>query len=173
VGGWLVGRSVGWLVGLVGWSVGWSGGWSVGRLVGLVPRSRGGWVGEWWLNSCFQNHKFDPRPIPPPPPPPPPPPATQRYRLWAKQQHTWGTYTADHTMTIFLGLAFCCISPLITPFCLLYFALAAMAQRYQLLYVLAAPYQAAGRMWMNVGGRVFPFGVGVEGGGVGGCCQCM
>jgi hypothetical protein len=53
-------------------------------------------------------------------------------------------------MTILLGLAFCCISPLITPFCLLYFALVAVAQRYQLLYVLSAPYEANGRLWMNV-----------------------
>lgn len=36
-------------------------------------------------------------------------------------------------MVILLGLAYCCITPLITPFCLLYFGLATIAQKYQMI----------------------------------------
>jgi DNA-directed RNA polymerase III subunit RPC2 len=73
-----------------------------------------------------------------------------RYRLWAKQNYEFGTNVANHTMTLLLGLAFTVLAPLIAPFCLLYFSLALLAQKYQLIYVVTLPYQAAGRMWMNV-----------------------
>ena len=36
-------------------------------------------------------------------------------------------------MIILLGLAYCCVAPLIAPFCLLYFVLATLAQKYQLI----------------------------------------
>jgi hypothetical protein len=80
------------------------------------------------------------------------PPGTPRYRLWARQEFTFGAYVARHTMVVLLGLAYCCIAPLITVFCLLYFALVALAQKYQLVYVLSHPYEANGRMWLTVGG---------------------
>ncbi|KAI8468680.1 MAG: hypothetical protein J3K34DRAFT_426590 [Monoraphidium minutum] len=73
-----------------------------------------------------------------------------KYRLWAKQTHVFGTFVANHSMVILLGLAFCVISPLITPFCLLYFALAYLVQKYQLIYVLRHDYEAAGKMWIVV-----------------------
>uniref|UniRef100_A0A383WQ20 ERD4-related membrane protein n=1 Tax=Tetradesmus obliquus TaxID=3088 RepID=A0A383WQ20_TETOB len=72
-----------------------------------------------------------------------------RYRLWAKQNYEFGTNVANHTMVLLLGLAFTVLAPLIAPFCLLYFSLALLAQKYQLVYVVTLPYQAAGRMWMN------------------------
>jgi DNA-directed RNA polymerase III subunit RPC2 len=75
-----------------------------------------------------------------------------RYRLWAKQNYEFGTNVANHTMTLLLGLAFTVLAPLIAPFCLLYFSLALLAQKYQLIYVVTLPYQASGRMWMNVSG---------------------
>ena len=56
-----------------------------------------------------------------------------RYRLWAKQQHTFGTYVANHSMVVLLGLSYCVVAPLIAPFCLLYFLLATLAQKYQLI----------------------------------------
>lgn len=73
-----------------------------------------------------------------------------KYRVWAKQTLTFGTYVATHTMTILLGLCFCCLSPLIAPFCLLYFTLAILAQKYQLVYVFSHPYEACGRLWISV-----------------------
>jgi formate hydrogenlyase subunit 3/multisubunit Na+/H+ antiporter MnhD subunit len=75
-----------------------------------------------------------------------------RYRLWAKQNYEFGTNVANHTMVLLLGLSFTVLAPLIAPFCLLYFSLALLAQKYQLIYVVTLPYQAAGRMWMNVSG---------------------
>lgn len=36
-------------------------------------------------------------------------------------------------MVVLLGLAYCCVTPLIAPFCLLYFLLASLAQKYQLI----------------------------------------
>ncbi|KIY93558.1 hypothetical protein MNEG_14404 [Monoraphidium neglectum] len=73
-----------------------------------------------------------------------------KYRLWAKQDHTFGTYVADHSLVILLGLAYCCLTPLVTPFCLLYFALTLLSQKYQLIYVLQHAYEAEGRMWITV-----------------------
>lgn len=76
-----------------------------------------------------------------------------KYRLWAKQTFSFGSNVANHTIILLLGLAFTCLAPLIAPFCLLYFTLALMAQKYQLLYVVTLPYQAAGRMWIDVSTR--------------------
>lgn len=73
-----------------------------------------------------------------------------RYRLWAKQPFMFGTNVANHTIIMLLGLAFCCLAPLIAPFALLYFTLALLAQKYQLLYVVTLAYDASGRMWKNV-----------------------
>lgn len=47
-----------------------------------------------------------------------------RYRLWAKQPFMFGTQVANHTIILLLGLAFCCLAPVIAPFALLYFTLA-------------------------------------------------
>jgi hypothetical protein len=73
-----------------------------------------------------------------------------KYRLWAKQPFWFGPYVANHTITILLGLAFTCLAPLIAPFCLLYFTLALMAQKYQLIFAATLPYDSTGRMWMTV-----------------------
>jgi hypothetical protein len=47
-----------------------------------------------------------------------------KYRLWAKQPFVFGANVANHTIIMLLGLAFCCLAPLIAPFVLLYFTLA-------------------------------------------------
>jgi hypothetical protein len=60
---------------------------------------------------------------------------------------------ADHSLVILLGLAYCCLTPLVTPFCLLYFALTLLSQKYQLIYVLQHAYEAEGRMWITVRGE--------------------
>jgi hypothetical protein len=39
------------------------------------------------------------------------------------------------------------VTPLIAPFCLLYFALAFVSQKYTMIYVLSHDYEASGRMW--------------------------
>ena len=36
-------------------------------------------------------------------------------------------------MVVLLGLSYCVVAPLIAPFCLLYFLLATLAQKYQLI----------------------------------------
>lgn len=73
-----------------------------------------------------------------------------KYRLWAKQPFMFDTFVANHNMVVLLGLAYCCITPLIAPFCLLYFVLATLSQKYSLIYVLSHPYEAGGRMWMTM-----------------------
>lgn len=73
-----------------------------------------------------------------------------RYRLWARQEFLFGPYTAFHTITVLLGLSFCILSPLIAPFCLLYFTLSLLVQKYQMVYVLRKPYEANGRMWLTL-----------------------
>ncbi|KAF8065514.1 CSC1-like protein [Scenedesmus sp. PABB004] len=73
-----------------------------------------------------------------------------KYRAWAVQPFEFGTQVANHTITLLLGLAFCCLAPLIAPFCLLYFSLALLAQKYQLVYVVTLPYNGGGRMWIDV-----------------------
>ena len=73
-----------------------------------------------------------------------------KYRLWAKQYFTFGAQVANHTIIALLGLSYCCLAPLVAPFCLLYFALAVMSQKYQLVYVSTIQYDATGRMWLNV-----------------------
>jgi hypothetical protein len=73
-----------------------------------------------------------------------------KYRLWAKQYFTFGSQVANHTIISLLGLAYCCLAPLVAPFCLLYFALGLMAQKYQMVYVATIQYDATGRMWLNV-----------------------
>ncbi|KAF6257823.1 hypothetical protein COO60DRAFT_1521842 [Scenedesmus sp. NREL 46B-D3] len=75
--------------------------------------------------------------------------AKARYRLWAKQNYEFGKNVADHTMVLLLGLSFTVLAPLIAPVCLLYFTLALLSQKYQLVYVVTLPYQGAGRMWMD------------------------
>ena len=45
----------------------------------------------------------------------------------------FGMYVSNHSMVILLGLAYCCITPLIAPFCLVYFLMAYMTQKYQCL----------------------------------------
>jgi len=72
-----------------------------------------------------------------------------KYRLWAKQYFTFGAQVANHTIIALLGLSYCCLAPLVAPFCLLYFALAVMSQKYQLVYVSTIQYDATGRMWLN------------------------
>ena len=73
-----------------------------------------------------------------------------KYRLWSQQEFTFGDEVANHTIILLLGLAYCCLAPLVAPFCLLYFALALLSQKYQLVYVMTVQYDATGRMWMNV-----------------------
>jgi len=51
-----------------------------------------------------------------------------RYRLWAKQPFMMGPNVANHTIIMLLGLAFCCLAPLIAPFALLYFTLALVSR---------------------------------------------
>jgi uncharacterized membrane protein YgcG len=93
-----------------------------------------------------------------------------KYRLWSKQMFSFGTNTANHTIILLLGLSYCCLAPLIAPFCLLYYVLALVSQQYKLVYVNSREYEATGRMWYTVregegGGGGGP---GWEGGGTGG-----
>jgi hypothetical protein len=75
-----------------------------------------------------------------------------RYAAWkpAAQASLYGTALPNHTIVLLLGLTFCCISPLIAPFCLLYFSSALLAHKYLQTWVVTHPYEAQGQIWTNV-----------------------
>eukprot|EP01025_Chloroclados_australasicus_P018159 TRINITY_DN1940_c0_g1_i1.p1 TRINITY_DN1940_c0_g1~~TRINITY_DN1940_c0_g1_i1.p1 ORF type:complete len:953 (-),score=103.81 TRINITY_DN1940_c0_g1_i1:1934-4792(-) len=75
--------------------------------------------------------------------------ATERAknRLWQEQTMLYGPEIPEHTITILIGLCFCCVQPLIAPICLLYFVSATIISRYQLVYVYREKFQSGGRMW--------------------------
>lgn len=75
-----------------------------------------------------------------------------RYGAWKPEAQValYGTSLPNHTIVLLLGLTFCCISPLIAPFCLLYFTSALVAQKYSQVYVVTHPYEAQGQLWTNV-----------------------
>jgi hypothetical protein len=83
-----------------------------------------------------------------------------RYGAWnpKAQAALYGTALPNHTIVILLGLTFCCVSPLIAPFCLLYFSTALLAHKYMQSWVVTHPYEAQGQIWTNVS---FFSGVGI------------
>ncbi len=73
-----------------------------------------------------------------------------RSRLLQPQQLWFGAQLPNHTIVLLLGLVFCCINPAVLAPCCLYFLLALLAERYQVLYVFAHREQAGGQMWRQV-----------------------
>ena len=47
-------------------------------------------------------------------------------------------------------MVYACISPLLMPFCVLFFSASYMMYKYQLLYVYVNAYQSGGEMWYMV-----------------------
>ncbi len=50
-----------------------------------------------------------------------------------------------HTITILLGLTFCCMNPLLPPMALVYFLVNTVTEKYNMLYVMRARFQSGGR----------------------------
>ena len=50
-----------------------------------------------------------------------------------------------HTITILLGLVFCCMNPLVPGMCLIYFLINSLTEKYNMMYVMQAKFQAGGR----------------------------
>lgn len=53
-------------------------------------------------------------------------------------------------MVLMIMLTYCCIAPLLMPFCMIFFAFAYAMYKYQLLYVYINDYQSGGYMWYAV-----------------------
>ena len=47
--------------------------------------------------------------------------------------------------TILLGLVFCCMNPLLPAMCLIYFLINSLTEKYNMMYVMRAKFQAGGR----------------------------
>lgn len=72
-----------------------------------------------------------------------------RRRLWEHQEVYFGSRVADHTIIMLLGLTFCIINPIIVPFCLLYFVIVNITERYQFIYVFKQAYESGGKLWSS------------------------
>jgi hypothetical protein len=80
--------------------------------------------------------------------------ATERARSRLLQQRLlwFGAQLPNHTIVLLLALVFCCISPAVLAPCCLYFLLALLVERYQVIYVFAHREQTGGQMWRQVRG---------------------
>ncbi|KAF9098225.1 hypothetical protein BGX27_000837 [Mortierella sp. AM989] len=65
-----------------------------------------------------------------------------------------GEIYADTSLAFVIVLIYSCIKPLILVFGVIYFAMAYIIYKYQLLYVLYHPYDSGGRTWPMVYGRI-------------------
>ncbi|KAK9840790.1 hypothetical protein WJX81_004889 [Elliptochloris bilobata] len=75
--------------------------------------------------------------------------ATERAkaRLWQNQFMLYGSKVPMHTITILLGLTFCCMNPLLPAMCLVYFLINSLTEKYNMMYVMRANFQSGGRIW--------------------------
>ncbi len=51
-----------------------------------------------------------------------------------------------HTITILLGLTFCCMNPLLPMMALIYFLINSLTEKYNMMYVMRARFQSGGRV---------------------------
>ena len=68
-------------------------------------------------------------------------------RLWQDQFANYGRTLPRHGLIALIGLVFAPITPLCPPMCLLYFLVASITEKYNLLYVQRPRYQSGGRLW--------------------------
>ena len=52
----------------------------------------------------------------------------------------------NHTMTILFGLVFCVINPLLPAMCIVYFIVAFLTEKYNMLYIERPRYQSGGQV---------------------------
>ena len=71
-------------------------------------------------------------------------------RLWQSRPLHFGEVISRHTLTLFLGIVFAVVNPLILPVTFVYFALMMLYNRYKVLYVLVEEYQSGGEIWTQV-----------------------
>ncbi|KAK9806417.1 hypothetical protein WJX73_004348 [Symbiochloris irregularis] len=71
-------------------------------------------------------------------------------RKWSDQWIKFGPDVPDHTMTILFGLTFSCINPLLPPMCIIYFFIALLTEKYNMLYIERPRYQSGGQMWRQI-----------------------
>ena len=81
------------------------------------------------------------------------------------QTQGYGDLIPDDTMTLLLGLTFCCVCPIITPLALLYFFVTLVVYKYNFLHVYGREYESGGQV------RCACFFGGGDGGC--GCWRCV
>jgi hypothetical protein len=74
---------------------------------------------------------------------------TQKARsaLWEDQSMTFGYFIANHAIITMLGLIFCCQSPIITLFVLLYYMVNWSLDKYKVIYIFNIEYNGHGKLW--------------------------
>jgi hypothetical protein len=70
-----------------------------------------------------------------------------RDKLWMNQETLLGEMIVSHTMTIMIGIIFCCQAPIITGMCLYYFILNTAFEIYNVNYVFDKVYENNGSIW--------------------------
>ena len=68
-------------------------------------------------------------------------------RLWQDQYANYGRTLPRHGLIALIGVVFAPITPLCPPMCLLYFLVASITEKYNLLYVQKPRYQSGGRLF--------------------------
>jgi hypothetical protein len=73
-----------------------------------------------------------------------------RDKLWMNQETLLGEMIVSHTMTIMIGIIFCCQAPIITGMCLYYFILNTAFEIYNVNYVFDKVYENNGSIWHTI-----------------------
>ncbi len=71
-------------------------------------------------------------------------------RVYEEQYTTYGVSVTGHTITVLLGVVFSCINPIVAPSALVYFALAALVEKYNNIFVYRRTYESSGQLWVRV-----------------------
>lgn len=68
-------------------------------------------------------------------------------RLWQDQFATFGPLLPRHSLVGLIGIVFAPINPLVPLMCTLYFLMASITEKYNMLYVRRERYQSGGLLW--------------------------
>ena len=68
-------------------------------------------------------------------------------KIWQSYTMFYADYVVNCMIALMLGLIYCTIQPIILPMCLVYFLIANVIWRYNLLYVFREEYQSGGLLW--------------------------
>lgn len=73
-----------------------------------------------------------------------------RDRCYQEQYTSCGTSVSGHMMTLFLGIVFCCINPIIASVVCVYFLVASLTEKYNNIFVYRRKYESGGQLWVTL-----------------------